>query len=758
MKLKTPKITIVTPLYNRADFIGETINSILKQDFSDYEFLIIDDGSTDNSKGVVEKYLDDKRIKYIFQKNKGEAEAVNLGWKLARGEYFTQINSDDPILPGLFKEMVSTLDKNKESVLAYPDFNIIDKNGNKISETKNPDWIFTEALSAYSCFASSPGTFIRRNFFNDWKKIRDKRFRHISDNYMYFKMALRGPFSHIPKTLATWRQHDSGISSKRYESINEIEIWFEEYFNQKDVPDFVMNCKNKTERSMYNYFIDLLSKADINNKEERIKYYKDKIKKTYYFNNLQVGDNDLIGNKFNGHDLHQYLREKNIESNHLVWNKESQDPNTFVIGGNRDDRQELRNYAHKIKEIYNLDKIWGSEAYDLLYSELFLNADVVHLHLIHNLSIDLHLLPLLSRLKPIIWTVHDPWPLSGHCVQHFNCNRWQTGCGDCPYLNVDFSMLKDNTALNYEIKKTCIQNSQLNIVVASKYMAEKLTKSEIFKNSVINLIPFGVNQAIFKPKDKKEVRMKLGLPVDSIVILFRNDNPAKKGLDYIQYLIEGIKDKKNIFLITVGGNELPIPNGYEYKSFGWLNDDNLLSDIYNAADLFLMPSIQESFGMMAIEAMSCGVLPIVLKGTALPEVVNSPACGVAIERDKEEFLKQVQYFINNPHERNIKAKACLTYARDNYNKEIYVEKIITLYKKVIKQHKKEKSLNYLLNQLKLHMQETPILQMHTLKNPSTKNLGDKVENNKMHLNLTKVRYILKRVVIKTKKYFINRPS
>jgi len=74
-------------------------------------------------------------------------------------------------------------------------------------------------------------------------------------------------------------------------------------------------------------------------------------------------------------------------------------------------------------------------------------------------------------------------------------------------------------------------------------------------------------------------------------------------------------------------------------------NDNLMADIYNASDLFLMPSIVESFGMMAIEAMSCGTLPIVLEGTALPEVTNSKTCGVTVKRDMDLYTKTVQHYI-----------------------------------------------------------------------------------------------------------------
>lgn len=704
------KLTVLTPLYNRENYIAETIESILKQDFKDFEYIIIDDGSTDNGAKVVAKYQKDSRIKFIQQKNCGESETVNKGWQLAQGEYFAQINSDDPILPGLFSNMISVLDQNKDAVVCYPDFYFIDKDGKRISETVSPDWVFTEALSDYSCYASSPGTFIRKSAFKDWKKIRDKRFRHISDNYMFFNMALRGPFMHIPKFLATWRQHASSISANRYESIPEIEIWYKEFFGQKGLPANIIACEDKTKLSMYSYFIRLLEQADVPNKEIQIgKYLEiiDKLKNDFDFKNLQIGDNDLIGNKFNGHNLHLYLRDNKIDSNHLVWEKLSNDDTTYEIAANRSNRNHMKICFEEFQRDYSLDHLVGPFAYDILYNRLFLEADVVHYHLIHNFPFDIQLLPILSSLKPTIITLHDPWSLSGHCIEHYTCNRWQTGCGDCPLLETPFRMKLDNTALNYEIKKRAFLNSRLHIIVASKFLAKQMEISPMFKNAVIHQIPFGIDQQIFKPNSKQDTRAKMGIAKDSLVIFFRADSSDKKGLEYIEYALRKLKTKQQLVIITVGGKWENITENCIYREFGWITDDKLLAELYNVSDIFLMPSIVESFGMMAIEAMSCAVLPIVLEGTALPDTVGAPEFGVACKRDIDDFAIQVQYYVDNKTAREQRAKKCFDYAVRNYSKEKYIAAIIKVYQEAQKRHEHDNTNDFIIKQLKKHMQLEP---------------------------------------------------
>lgn len=146
------KITVITPTFNRANLISKTIESILSQTYKNFEYYILDDGSTDNTKEVVEPYLKDKRVKYLYHENSGEPATVNWGWNLAKGEYFTQINSDDLVHKDLFKEMVEAMDKNKDKIVAYTDYNFIDENDNIILKQKNIDWDFIDALSKFSCY------------------------------------------------------------------------------------------------------------------------------------------------------------------------------------------------------------------------------------------------------------------------------------------------------------------------------------------------------------------------------------------------------------------------------------------------------------------------------------------------------------------------------------------------------------------------------------------------------------------------------
>lgn len=656
------KITVITPTYNRAKLLPETIKSVLAQNFVDFEYLILDDGSTDDTRFVVEHFLNDSRVKYYYHDNAGEAESVNWGWSLASGEYFTQVNSDDPVYPHFLKTMVAALDQHPDAVLAYPDFHFINDRGEIISTTKGRDWDFLRNLAEFSCEAACPGSMIRRSAFCDLLKLKRRGFLHINDVEMYWNLALRGDFLHVPHVLTTWRVHDGQISSERYKCIPECEEWFNNYFSQSNIPENVLDLKKQVRHSLCSYFVQLIESAPLSSQEKTrlSKQYKREMARLCYdFSCLHVGDNDVIGGKFNGHDLHFYLKNKNISAQHIVCTKYSSDEDTFQIFSRE------------------------SESYfkELIHSHCFLNADILHLHLMHNTPFNLAYLPFLSLLKPVVWTLHDPWAFGGHCVYPGECDKWMRHCCDCQYLQTHFALDRDTSALEFFLKKQSIQQSNIHAIVASSWMLDRVSRSPIWEGKTLHHVPFGINQERFRPCNIVEAKLKLGLDSNRPV-LFARAQRNFKGIEVLRSALRHISQFMSIELLVVGEDGLlnDLPSNVRQHEYGWLNDDDKLISLYQACDIFLMPSEQEAFGMMAIEAMSCGkvVLALDVESSSLPEVINAPYCGIAVSRDSysEELLR----LLRSPEEILWRSEQCLAFAKKEYGYEIYVSRIINVYR------------------------------------------------------------------------------
>jgi len=203
-----PLVSIITPAYNRASYLDETIQSILKQDYPRIEYIVLDDGSTDNTREVLEKYTG--RIIWETHPNMGEARTVNKGWSMAHGEIVAVVNSDDPLLPGAVSAAVAFMQSRPDILVAYPAWDFIGADSKPAGHTRVPEYDYLKMLKYHDCMPG-PGAFIRRRSF-ELTSMRDPDFRYVNDFEYWLRLGLYGEFARIPQTLATWRFHPDATS------------------------------------------------------------------------------------------------------------------------------------------------------------------------------------------------------------------------------------------------------------------------------------------------------------------------------------------------------------------------------------------------------------------------------------------------------------------------------------------------------------------------------------------------------------------
>jgi glycosyltransferase involved in cell wall biosynthesis len=147
----------------------------------------------------------------------------------------------------------------------------------------------------------------------------------------------------------------------------------------------------------------------------------------------------------------------------------------------------------------------------------FRQADLVHLQLLHARSFFslLQLPGIANGERPVVWTLHDPWITSGHCVHSLGCERWKTGCGKCPDLQVSLAIDRDATAFNWRLKRQMLARAEIHLVVASHWMRERVLASPILSHMPVSVIPFGLDRSVFYPRDKAASRAELGIPPDA---------------------------------------------------------------------------------------------------------------------------------------------------------------------------------------------------------------------------------------------------
>lgn len=204
-----PLVTVITPAYNRAEYLDEVIRSVLSQDYPHIEYIVLDDGSTDTTKDILEAFRG--RIRAESQENIGETRTVNKGFALATGEIIGVVNSDDPLLPGAVRHAVETLTSDPKLMVAYPDWKMIDERGSLLETITTHEFDYVDMLRWHHC-VPGPGAFFRRELV-DVLGGRDPQFRYVADFDFWLRAGLVGPFRRIPETLATFRLHPAGATS-----------------------------------------------------------------------------------------------------------------------------------------------------------------------------------------------------------------------------------------------------------------------------------------------------------------------------------------------------------------------------------------------------------------------------------------------------------------------------------------------------------------------------------------------------------------
>lgn len=272
--------------------------------------------------------------------------------------------------------------------------------------------------------------------------------------------------------------------------------------------------------------------------------------------------------------------------------------------------------------------------------------DIIHCHNLHGEYFDLRVLPWLSQQAPVILTLHDAWLLSGHCAHSFDCNRWKTGCGNCPDLTIDPRIKRDATAYNLEQKREIYKKSRLYITTPSQWLMKKVEQS-VLAPAIIEgkVIPNGVNQSIFHPCNKQAIRKKLGISQDAKVLLFTANtirNNIWKDYKTMRIAIDKVAKsltEQNLLFIALG-EDAPLEQvgQAEIRFVPYQKDPEAVAHYYQAADVYIHAARADTFPTTILEALACGI-PVV--GTAvggIPEQIEDGITGFLTPQGDAEAM------------------------------------------------------------------------------------------------------------------------
>jgi glycosyltransferase involved in cell wall biosynthesis len=208
MSEDNPLVSVVIPAYNQADYLAAAIESVLSQDYPSVELIVLDDGSTDTTREVLQRYAG--RFHFESHANSGQAATLNRGWRMAQGGILSYLAADDTLSPQAVSKSVRALLAHPEIVMAYGDFALIDPSSRFIRRVRAPDYDYRTLAIDLVCLPG-PGVFLRRAALEaagEWNSSLNQ----IPDFEYWLRLGLQGPFLHVPEVLASYRVHDDSPS------------------------------------------------------------------------------------------------------------------------------------------------------------------------------------------------------------------------------------------------------------------------------------------------------------------------------------------------------------------------------------------------------------------------------------------------------------------------------------------------------------------------------------------------------------------
>jgi glycosyltransferase involved in cell wall biosynthesis len=311
---------------------------------------------------------------------------------------------------------------------------------------------------------------------------------------------------------------------------------------------------------------------------------------------------------------------------------------------------------------------------DISKLKVIKEADVIHLHWYNQGFLSLvDIQKLIELNKPIVWTLHDMWAYTGGCHYTGDCRKYETGC------NLSTKLFKQKLKL--------LSNAKISFVGCSNWMASEAKKSTILRNSQIISIPNPIDTELCKPTNKDLARKEFNLPTAKKIILFgaAKVTDKRKGLDYLIQAIEQLaKNHNQEYLLVTFGKTKGMPEfAIESIAINFLNDENKIALLYNAADVFVVPSLEDNLPNTIMESLACGVPVVSFNTGGIPEMVDHKENGyLATLKDSGDLASGIEWVLEN-NEYSGLANAAREKVLKEYSEEIISKRYMDLYNHLI---------------------------------------------------------------------------
>jgi glycosyltransferase involved in cell wall biosynthesis len=392
--------------------------------------------------------------------------------------------------------------------------------------------------------------------------------------------------------------------------------------------------------------------------------------------------------------VHTGLRSLGVDSSMLVLKRTTGDPavHKLVFANDLITRFKRRRRAKQIERDFAPyqktlppDFEWFGDdrtetGYDLIRQ--LPPCDLINLHWVSGL-VDYELFfPKLPPNIPLVWRLADMGALTGGCHYDNGCGKFTANCGACPVLGS-----KDENDLSRQVwtrrhrALASIPDTRMTLVATSRWIAGESRRSSLLSRFPVVVIPNSVETEVFVPADKNTSRDRFNIPRERTVILFIADSVdnKRKGFDHLVKALSGITGRPDLLLVSIGNTKPDVP-GLPLIHLGRITDDSALAAAYAAADSFVIPSIQESFGQTVIESMACGTPVVGFDTGGIPDMVRPGITGsLARVGNSDDLRSKIVKLLDDPQMRSAMAVRCREIAVAEYSQPVQAAAYRRLY-------------------------------------------------------------------------------
>jgi len=577
-----PRISVVTPSYNQGEYIEETILSVLQQGYPDVEHIVVDGGSTDSTRDVLDRYRD-RLARVIIEPDEGQSDAINKGMALATGSILTWLNSDDMLAPGALAAVALALRQSnadmvagecrvyKEGKLSHRHITSCDDGPMKVDEVLDLErrWMVGQ-------FFYQPEVMFTRELWERAGARVDTRWRYSMDYELWLRFAEAGArLKVIGRPIAHFRAHDEQKTAEATEGGFRAEL-----------PKVVADFRERTARAP----AEPADSPAALKRSLRIVLFND------------------MGYAYGAGIAHRRIARALTEAGH--------DVRALSAG--------------------QIPWTTGADAIRAIASH---SPDLVIVGNIHAAELAPGLVGRIADRFPTAFMLHDLWMLTGGCAYPGECDRYVAGCSracSCPdaYPKPEPTELsgeweQKRHVLGARSAPMLLANSRWTQSRVSEALAAGVEAGTLPDAPPVDWIRFGIELDAFRPRDRGTCRDLLGLPRDQFIVMTSASSFAdtRKGLAHLVEAMQSL-DLPDALVIAAGHRRAGEDVGLPLHWLGYVRDPTHLAMAYAAADIFVGPSLEEAFGQVFIEAAACGTPSVGYSVGGVPEAISHGVSGL----------------------------------------------------------------------------------------------------------------------------------